>query len=423
MNYKKTTLKNGLRIITVPLKDAKAVTVMTLVSAGSDYETKDINGLSHFLEHMCFQGTKNRPNTGDISRELDALGAQSNAFTSKEYTGYWAKAQKKHLPKLVDIVSDIYLNSIFDEKAMEREKGVVVEEMKMYEDLPQVKAPEVFEELLYGDQPAGWGVIGLEAVVRAITKEKLLDYRGKHYVAKGTIVVISGSFNEAQTIKMVSEAFKDVPTSKKEKQVVTKESQDTPQVKIHYKETDQAHIVVGFRSEKLKFKDNHKISLLETILGQGMSSRLFKRLRDDLGICYYVRASNETYLDRGHFSISSGISKDRVKEGIKAILEEVKKIKDEIVSPEELNKAKEFKTGNMYLSLETSDSYADFYSLQELMGLKVRTPEEKAKRIQSVTAKDVQKMANKLFVGENLNLAIVGPYKEKSEFEEILKSF
>jgi predicted Zn-dependent peptidase len=420
MKYKKTTLKNGLRIITVPMKEAKAVTVMTLVSAGSDYETKDINGLSHFLEHMCFQGTKNRPNTGDISRELDALGAQSNAFTSKEYTGYWAKAQKKHLPKLIDIVGDIYQNSIFDEDAMRREKGVVVEEMKMYEDLPQVKAPEVFEELLYGDQPAGWPVIGKEEVVKAITKEKLLDYRKKHYVAKGTVVVISGGFDEIKTIEMVKKAFESISKSKKEKQVITKESQEKPEIKIHYKETDQAHIVLGFRSENLKFKDNHKIGLLETILGQGMSSRLFKRMRDDLGICYYVRASNESYLDRGHFTISSGVSKDRIKEGIEAILAELGKIKEEIVSKEELDKAKEFKVGNMYLSLETSDSFADFYSIQELMNLKVKTPEEKAKKIQSVTAKDIQNMAKKLFVNQNLNLAIVGPYKDTKEFVDIL---
>lgn len=420
MQYKKTTLKNGLRIITVPMKEAKAVTVMTLVSAGSDYEQKEINGLSHFLEHMCFQGTVNRPKTGEISRELDALGAQSNAFTSKEYTGYWAKAQKKHLAKLIDIVSDIYLNSIFDKDAMEREKGVVIEEMKMYEDLPQVKVGEVFEELLYGDQPAGWPVIGLEKVVRDITKEKLLDYRKKHYVARGTIVVISGNFKEKETIKMASLAFEKIASSKKEKKVKTLESQNEPKIKIQYKETDQAHIVVGFRSENLKYKDNHKISLLTTILGQGMSSRLFKRLRDDLGICYYVRASNDSFLDRGHFSIASGVSKERVNEALDAILEELRKIKEEAVSKEELVKAKEFKIGNMYLSLETSDAFADFYSFQELLDLPIKTPEEKAKKIQSVSAKDIQNMAKKFFVNKNLNLAVIGPYKDEEIFKKTL---
>lgn len=420
MQYKKTTLKNGLRVLTVPMKDAKAVTVMALVSAGSDYEEKEISGLSHFLEHMCFQGTTNRPETGQISRELDTLGAQSNAFTSKEYTGYWAKAQKKHLGRLVEIVSDIYLNSIFNEEAMQREKGVVIEEMKMYEDLPQVKSGEVFEELLYGDQPAGRSIIGSEEVVKNLTRERLIEYRKKHYVAKGTLVVISGNFSQSEAIKMVSKAFEKISNSKKEKKGKTIESQENPQIKIQYKETDQAHIVLGFRSKDLKYKDNHKLGLLTTILGQGMSSRLFKRLRDDLGICYYVRASNETYLDRGHFSVSSGVSKNRVGEAISAILEELKKMKEEFVSKEELAKAKELKIGNMYLSLETSDAFADFYAFQELLGIKIKTPEEKAKKILSVTSKDVQKEALKFFVKKNLNLAIVGPYKDAGEFEKLL---
>ena len=419
MKYFKDKTKSGLRVISVPMNNTKAVTVMVLVSAGSDYESKSENGISHFLEHMCFQGTERRPNTGDISRELDALGAQSNAFTSKEYTGYWAKAQEKHLPKLVDIVSDIYLNSVFNEDAMKREKGVVIEEMKMYEDLPQHKVGEVFEELLYGDQPAGWPIIGNEQNVKNITREKLIEYRKKHYVAKGTIVVVSGKINRPKALKLVEKAFEKISKEKKGGRSKTSESQKKPSIKIRYKDTDQAHIVLGFRANPLGHKDNHKIGMLETVLGQGMSSRLFRRLRDDLGICYYVRASHDSYLDRGYFSISSGVAKDRVKEALKAIFEELKNIKKELVSKEELLKAKEFKVGNMYLSLETSDSYADFYSFQELMGLPIRTPQEKAKKVEQVSAKDIQKMAENLFTDENLNLAIIGPYKDEKEFSDI----
>jgi predicted Zn-dependent peptidase len=421
MQYKKTTLKNGLRVITVPLKNTETVTAMVLVSAGSDYETKEINGLSHFLEHMCFQGTVRRPNTGDVSRELDELGAQSNAFTSKEYTGYWAKAQSKHLPKLIDIVSDIYQNPIFTEDAIQREKGVVIEEMKMYEDLPQAKAGEVFEELMYGDQPAGWPIIGREDIVRNLTQKDLVDYRSKHYVAKGTVVVIAGKINEAKTIKMVDEAFKNISKAKKEKKINVKESQKTPQVKIHYKETDQAHIIIGFRAFPLGHKDNYKVGGLESVLGHGMSSRLFRKMRDELGLCYYVRAGHDASLDRGYFAIASGVAKDRVKEAILAILAECRKMKEELVSDTELKKAKELRTSGLYLGLETSDQYADFYAFPELLGQKIKTAEERVKKIESIKAKDVMQVAKEIFVNTGLNLSIVGPYKDAKEFEEILK--
>lgn len=422
MNYKKTTLKNGLRIITVPMKNTEAVTVMVLVSCGSDYENKEINGLSHFLEHMCFQGTKNRPNTGDVSRELDSLGAQSNAFTGEEYTGYWAKAHRKNLNKLIDIVSDIYLNPILNTDAMEREKGVVVEEMKMYEDMPQAKVGEVFEELLYGDQPAGWSIIGKEHIVKGLTRDQIVDYQNKHYVAKGTLVVVSGGFDEKSVIKQIEKSFMDISRSKKHTKQKTIESQKNPKVKLFKKETDQVHIALGFRTFPVSYKDNIKIKVLESVLGGGMSSRLFKKLRDNLGICYYVRAGNSTYLDRGYFAITSGLSKKRVEEGLKAILEEINILKNTLISKEELEKAKEVIIGNMYLGLETSDAYGEFYAFQELMGQKIKTPKEKESLIRKVTAKDIQKMALTIFKKESMNLVVVGPFEDTKPFDKLLNS-
>lgn len=421
MQYKKTTLSNGLRVITVPMKQSKAVTVMVLVATGSDYEEKEINGLSHFLEHMCFQGTTKRPETGQISRELDSLGAQSNAFTGEEYTGYWAKAHNKHTKKLIDIVSDIYLNPILNTEAMEREKGVVIEEMKMYEDMPHVKAGEVFEELLYGDQPAGRPIIGNEKVVRSLTAEQIREYQKKHYVAKGTIVVVSGNFNEKQVLEEVKKKFTSISSKKKHTKAKTKESQNGPQVKCFFKETDQAHVALGFRTFPIKHKENIKVKVLEAVLGHGMSSRLFKKLRDEMGICYYVRATHSTYTDRGYFAVTSGLSKGRVKEGLEAILKELKRLTTELVSEEELEKAKEVLAGNMYLSLETSDSFADFYSFQDLLGQKIKTPEEKEKDLRKVTAKDIKQIATKIFNPKTLNLAVVGPFKDGEEFKGILK--
>ena len=421
MQYKKHTLPNGLRVITTSARSSEAVTVMVLVRAGSDYENKEINGLSHFLEHMCFQGTKNRPNTGDVSRELDSLGAESNAFTGKEYTGYWAKAHNKHLPKLIDIVSDIYLNPVFNKDAMEREKGVVIEEMKMYEDMPHMKVGEVFESLMYGDQPAGWPIIGNEKNVRALTQKDLEDYRNKHYTARNTLVVVSGNFNEKEALKLIKKAFKDLKKGTRNVPAKTKEITSSSPVKIFYKETDQAHLVLGFKAFDIKNKKNDKLSILDTVLGKGMSSRLFKRLRDELGLCYYVRSGADASADRGYFAISTGVAKDRIKEAIQAVLGEIKKILKEEVNNIELLKAKELKVGNMYLSLETSDAIGDFYAYQELFDLKVQNPDERAKTLNKVTAKEIRKIAEEVFDPKTLRLAIVGPYKNREEFEEILK--
>jgi predicted Zn-dependent peptidase len=369
---------------------------------------------------MCFQGTKSRPNTGDVSRELDSLGAQSNAFTGEEYTGYWAKAHKKNINKLINIVSDIYLNPVFNIDAIEREKGVVIEEMKMYEDMPQAKVGEVFEELLYGDQPAGWSIIGKENVVRGLTRDQIIDYQKKHYVAKGTMVVVSGGFDEKRVIKEIEKSFEQISKSKKHIKQKTVESQIKPKVKLFKKETDQAHIALGFRTFPISDKNNIKIKVLESILGAGMSSRLFKKLRDEMGICYYVRSGNSTYLDRGYFAITSGLSKSRVEEGLKAIISELEKMKTTLVAKEELEKAKEVIIGNMYLSLETSDSFGEFYAFQELMGQKIKTPKEKEDLIRKVTAKDIQKMAKMIFKNESMNLAIVGPFDDHAFFQKIL---
>lgn len=414
-NMKKYTLKkfpNGLVTLTVPSKGNKAVTVMVLVKAGSEYESKEINGLSHFLEHMCFQGTKNRPQSGQVSKDLDALGAQSNAFTSNEYTGYWAKAHSSKIEKVMEIVSDIYQNPIFAPDAIEREKGVVVEEIKMYEDLPQHKVAEVFEEHLYGDQAAGRPVIGNEKNVKGFTKLDLEQYRNSHYVAEKTMVVVAGDVTSKQAEALVKKYFKEIARGKVIKKEKTKDHNPEEKIKIHHKTTDQAHLIIGFKSFPIGHKLTPVASLLSTVLGQGMSSRLFKKLRDELGLCYYVSAANHTAYDHGFFTVSAGVAKDRIEEAVSAICEELRKIKNNLVEKSELEKAKEFRVGNMYLNLETSDAVADFYSFQKLYDLNVKTPEEKEKIIKKISAKELQSLASKIFANDNLYMAVVGPYKD-----------
>ena len=422
MTYTKTVLKNGLRIITVPMKDNQTVTVMTLVETGSNYETKDVNGISHFLEHMCFKGTTKRPTAAHINNELDSLGSQSNAFTGTEYTGYWAKAHHSKVNNLLDVVSDVYLNSTLPEKEIEKEKGVIIEELNMYQDLPQVKVGEIFGELLYGDQPAGRPIIGTRENIKKMTREDFVKYRQAHYVAKATTVVVAGKIQEKKIISQIEKLFSGISKGKKSGKEKVKESQKAPQAKVFFKETDQTHLVIGFRSFDRYDKRNTELSILSVILGGGMSSRLFQKMREELGICYYVRSGKDSSTTHGSFNISAGVSNTRVSEAITGILDEVKKIVKEAVPKDELRKAKDYMIGNMFLGLESSDSLADFFGFQELMhDKKILTSDDIVSKIEKVAAKDIQKVAQEILKNENLNLAIVGPFKDSSEFLQLLK--
>lgn len=421
MKFNKIVLKNGLRIITAPMKDTPTATVLVLVEAGSKYETKDINGLSHFLEHMCFKGTTRRPKASMISHELDSLGAQYNAFTGEEYTGYYAKAQAKKLPQLIEIISDMYVDPIFEEKEIEKEKGVIVEEINMYEDMPQRHINEVFTNLLYGNQPAGWSIAGPKDTVRTMTREHFVNYRNKHYVAKGTVIIVAGNINEKAVRKQVIKAFEKISTTKKHTKLAVKENQTAPAIAVEEKKTDQMHLLLGVRGFDIFDKRNATVKVLASALGGGMSSRLFSRMRDVMGVCYYVRASSDELTDHGIFSVSAGVDKMRLVESVQAIIEECRRFTVEPLSEAELRKTKDFIIGNMALGLESSDSIAEFVGIQEILKAEVKKPKEITDKIEKVTAKDVQKIACELFQNQNLNLAVIGDVKDKGELKKILK--
>lgn len=408
-------------MITVSMKDNPTVTVLVMVEAGSKYETKEINGLSHFLEHMCFKGTEKRPKMIDISQELDTVGAQYNAFTLQEYTGYYTKADYKHLDLLLDVVSDMYLNPVFNEKEIEKEKGVIIEEINMYEDLPRRKVQEIFLRLLYGDQPAGWDIAGTKENIKSIKRGDFLDYRRKHYVPSATTVVIAGKFDEKRALNNLKKIWGGISSGKKKGKVKTKESQEKPEILLQQKDTDQTHLVLGVRSFDTYSKNNPTLRVLTTILSGGMSSRLFQKLRDEMGICYYVHAENDTYTDHGVLQVSAGLDNKRVKEGIEAIMEEFRRLKTETVSAEELKKVRQQMQGNLYLGLETSDSFAEYCGYQEVLNKPIKTPEQIIAETEAVTAEDIKKIANKIFQDKNLNLAIIGRFKDKDEFLPILK--
>ena len=421
MNFSKKVLKNGLRVITIPMKDNPTVTVLVLVEAGSKYEEKRVNGISHFLEHMCFKGTLKRPKAIDISKELDSIGSQYNAFTAQEYTGYYAKSDAKHFRKIFDIVSDIYLNSTFPEIEMEREKGVIIEEINMYEDMPQRHVQDLMMKLLYGDTPAGWNIAGEKKNITEMKRDDFITYKKQHYLPEATVLIVSGSVTEMQVMQEVNKIFGEMKRGQKVGKKKVKEEQKNPEVLINFKKTDQTHFVLGVRSLNLFSEKNAILSVLGGVLGGGMSSRLFQKLREEMGVGYYVRAYNDAYTDHGFFQVSAGVDNKRIEEVIKAVLSECRKLTDQEVGQEELNKVKECLIGNMKLSLESSDDIANFYGGQELLKHELKNAEEKAKEIRQVTASQIQNLAKDIFQNSKLNLALIGPFKENTEKAKFLK--
>ncbi|KKQ23120.1 hypothetical protein A2999_00450 [Candidatus Wolfebacteria bacterium RIFCSPLOWO2_01_FULL_38_11] len=418
---KKITLENGLRIILAPKADSFSTTILVLVEAGSKYETKEINGISHFLEHMCFKGTKKRPKSIDINSELDGLGAETNAFTSLEYTGYYAKAQPKHLDKILDVISDIYLNPTLPEGEINKERGVIIEEINMIEDEPRRKIWDVFLELLYGDQPAGWDVAGTKETVKKLAKDDFIKYRSEHYLPQSTLVVVSGKFDESETIEKIKNCFSSINLGSKSPKIKIKEHQEKPEILLKYKKSDQTHMILGVRAYDLFNKRKYILEVLADILGSGMSSRLFQRIREEMGAAYYARASADLYTDHGYLVALVGADNKRIEEVIKACLEEFKKISEKGVEEKELQKAKDHLLGNLMLSLETSDELASFYGGQEILTRKLVSPEEYAEKIKNVKAEEIKEVAQDIFKNGKLNLALIGPFEDKERFEKILK--
>lgn len=419
--YKKTVLKNGLRIITVPMKNTKAATVLVTVGTGSKYETKKESGISHFLEHMSFKGTKKRPGSLEINETIDRIGGLNNAFTGKEATGYWAKADSKHLDLLLDWVSDILLNSKLEEKEINKERGVIIEEMNLYLDTPTAYISDLWESLLYGNQPAGRLIIGKKENILNFKRKDFLNYLNNHYSAKNIVVCVAGDIESELAEQKIRNFFKKIKTNNPKPKLKVIEEQKKPQSLIHFKKTDQTHLFLGARGYDVFHPQRFTQAILATILGGFMSSRLFILMRDKRGLAYYVRTSSESYTDTGYLVTQSGVDNSRVQEAIKLILKEYQSFKNKRIDESELKKAKENIKGTLILSLESSDAQASFYTDQELLTGKVLSPEEIFKKIDSVTVDDIQKLAREIFRPEKLNLALIGPFKNKERFDKLLK--
>lgn len=421
MKPKVKTLKNGLSVLLLPEGSQLTATVLVLVSTGSKYEQKNENGIAHFLEHLCFKGTEKRPSAKQISSELDGLGASYNAFTSYEFTGYYAKVASTHLARAIDLVGDIYCHSRIDKNDVEREKGVIADEINMYEDMPMRKVADLFMSALYGDQPAGWSIAGTKERVAAFTQKEVMKFREKHYVPSATTVVVTGKFDEGEVLAQIKSMFGSLPDKKKVGKKKTIDKQDKPVAVTLYKDSDQTHIIVGVRTYPIHHESRYVMSVLSSILGSGMSSRLFNKIRVELGLGYYVRASNDAHTDHGVLAASLGVDNTRALEAVPAVLGECKRLCEELVSDEELKKVKDMIAGRMFLGLEATDELAERYGLGWLMTKELETPEQEIKKLNKVTAEEVRALARKIFVTKHLTLAAIGPWKNAKEFEKLLK--
>ncbi len=414
------TLPNGLRVVFAKMPDSPTVTVQVLVETGSKYESKKEAGLSHFLEHMCFKGTKKRPSAFAVSRAFDEIGAISNAFTSTEITGYWAKAGFKNILPILDIVSDIYLNPVFKDEDVKIESGVIKEELSKYEDQPESVLGEAFNSAMHGDQPAGRSIGGNKKTVSSFRAKDFYNYHQKHYVASATTIAVAGRFNEKEVLKEIKNLFKNISKSKKHSKQKTKIVNRKPRVIFVHKDIDQVHIELGTRA--FPYMDNRlgKLSVLRGVLSSGMSSRLFQKMREELGICYYVSAFNSASTDHGEFGVVSGVDPKRVDIALTAIINELKKIKNVPIPDDELRKVKALMISRMYMALESSDEVASYFGERAIFHKDLRTPEERERAILSVTQKDIQNIAKKLFTNKNLLLAVVGRKIDKKKLTKLL---
>lgn len=425
ISYKKYTLSNGLTVILQPMPFFNSVSVYITVGAGPRYETKESAGLAHFLEHMLFEGTKRLPTAKDVAQYIERVGGIGRAFTDKEYVSYYAKVPKQHLGIAFDYLADILFNSLLEKDVIEKEKRIVMEELRRSQDNPESNIWDLWFEWVWGkNQPLGRSTIGDEATIENITKQKLKDYMDIFYYPSNMVIAVAGNFSTKKAEECVLKYFgkaqiKSIPTFKKVQFIPKK-----IHTKIVQSETKQAQLMLGFVTDiSYHHKDRSSMRLISDILSGGISSRLSNKLIYELGIAYSAWAYTWIFADNGLFYISGGFSPQNLEIAIKTILEELDKLKKQKVTEAELKEVKEKDKAGLYFSLETPDAIANLYSAQQITEKRILTPEEISKRIDEVTAEDIRRVAREYFKLDNLRLTICGPLKqeERNSIEEILR--
>lgn len=420
--YKKTVLKNGLTILLVPIPSAKSVLVDVFVKVGSRQEEKRVNGISHFLEHLFFKGSQRYPTAQDLSHALDAIGAEYNANTGKEHTQYYIKAAKKHFRFIFEVLTDVLQNPMFAPQEIEREKGVVIEEINMYEDTPMRHVEDLLEEAMWPNQPLGRNIAGTKKVIRAIAPQDIKGYVKTYYQPKNIILAVTGSFSEKLLRDLINLHWAKLPVRKSPKFKRAISLQKQPYLTRQVKKTEQCHLAIGFRSYHHNHPNYIPQIILGTILGGGMSSRLFTEIRERRGLAYYVKASTSNYQDTGNFVIQAGLRVNALSEAISIVFRELRKIRQDEVSARELLKAKEYLKGTLTLSLEESDARLSWYLEQVAFRRKVLEPEQAYAAIDRVSSRDIRRVARDIFLPKKLSSAVIGPGTNAASLNRLLQN-
>jgi len=410
--YQQYHLQNGANVVLVPQGETSSMTVLIMYPVGSRYEPYKLNGVSHYIEHLMFKGTVKRKNTLTLTREIDRLGAEYNAFTGKEYTGYYIKVDNNYTEVALDILSDMLFNSTFDPKEMEREKGPIKEELRMYRDNPIMNLDNVFEELMF-DGSLGWDIGGTVRHVESYERPDVLKYRDTYYCPQNMHIIVAG--NVSDNTKTIIERYFEVTSTQKPgktfKPGIFGSTKKVDRLRVEQKTTDQAQLMMGWPAFEYGHRYNPAVTVMNTILGGSMSSRLFIRVRERLGLAYTVRSGAETFRDIGYSYVRAGLEPANINKAIRVIKEEVTKIKEKGVTSRELADAKTHIRGALALSMEDSSTQANWYGRSAIFDETLQTPENKLKKVDRVTAAQVQAVAKRIFRDTQLRVAIIGDVK------------
>ena len=416
--FERTTLDNGLRILTASMPQAKSVSCFIMLAAGSRYETPETNGIAHFSEHMFFKGTERRPTARDIAAEIDAIGGEFNAFTGKEYTAYYVRCATEYRDIALDVLVDMLRHATFDPEEIEREKGVIIEEMNMYVDTPRDYISRVYDELIYSDDPLGWNILGTKETIQAASRDTFREYVGHWYTPERIVVGLAGNLGP-DPVARITELMGDLPQSPTGTPPQSAFA-NNGRIRVHEKVSDQAHLCLGVHGYPIQHPDRYVVELLRTVLGGGMSSRLFTEVRERRGLAYYVFAANQAYTDSGTIYSQAGVDLKRVEEAVTTILEELRKIAAEPVPADELEKARSYAKGRFVLSLESPQGTNMFGLRREVLEGRATEPSEVLAELDKVTAEDVQRVGQDLMREEAFRLALIGPFDDADRFQKLL---
>jgi predicted Zn-dependent peptidase len=419
--HQKTVLDNGLRFVFSPMPHTRSVSICFFIGIGSRYEADAQAGISHFIEHLCFKGTAKRPSAGELSAAIEGVGGILNAGTDKEFTVYWSKVARPHFSLALDVLVDMLFNSKFEPKELERERQVIIEEIHQSKDSPAQEVNLLIDELLWPGHPLGRDIAGSTESMTAITRDMVIDYLESCYLPENTVIAIAGSVDQPEAINVVNQALANWSRHHPRPSYLTYDEQPNPRLHIEHRDTEQVHLCLGLPGLPLLHPKRFILDLLNAVLGEGMSSRLFTEIRDRLGLAYSIHSYIDHFLDTGSVTIYAGVEPRNLHVALKAIVEQLLLLK-EPVREAELSKAKELVKGRLLLRMEDSRTVAGWMGAQEILTGDIFTVDQVASIIDAITANELEQLARELLVSKQLRLAVVGPIVKEEPLEELLDS-